>query len=67
MIVESFFGLLVTLFKLGLLSLVFLLASDLALVHLTRDTDAPVKKVKTTQKAAPAVVPGKPENRSQKQ
>jgi hypothetical protein len=55
------------LFKLGLLSLVFLLASDLALVHLTRDTDAPVKKVKTTQKAAPAVVPGKPENRSQKQ
>ena len=67
MIVESVFGLLVTLFKLGLLSLVFLLASDLALVHFKRDADAPVKKAKTTQKAAPAAVPGKPENRSQKQ
>ncbi|MCA3168223.1 MAG: hypothetical protein ING36_15790 [Burkholderiales bacterium] len=67
MIVESVFGLLVTLFKLGLLSLVFFLASDLALVHFKRDADAPVNKVKTTQKAAPAAVPGKPENRSQKQ
>jgi hypothetical protein len=66
-IVESVFGLLVTLFKLGLLSLVFFLASDLALVHFKRDADAPVKKAKTTQKAAPAAVPGKPENRSQKQ